>query len=372
MSMYRRTSWCLTLIAVALLATNVDAQKGGSKSSSSGSRSSSSGSKSSSSSSKPSSGSSKSSSSSSKYSSPSSKASSGSSSKPPSTNTGSSSKYSAPSSKSSDSASSSKPASNSGVTSGSSSKYSAPSSNSSSSLLSSKPKSGGTTSDKAQANKEARSERKYVDSVKATAPPKSTYTTPTGSVASVRTDSKHVDYIRNQPSNRYTPEARRQTTVTHVTNYNYSHPYDYYHSQPSFYVGGGYSSAFWFMMSEWSAERRAMWLYNNQNHIDKEAYNRGVQDAQVAAELAKLKAANAKIDEDYVDPEFKDDPSIMYDDKYIEAAYNPTVIEHPPVVQRKSSFLYNAFIYCTIGCVIGAAVWFVFFKKWGYKDEDFA
>jgi len=122
------------------------------------------------------------------------------------------------------------------------------------------------------------------------------------------------------------------------------------------------------MMAEWSAERRAMWFYNNQGHIDQQAYNRGVQDAQVAAELAKLKAANAKIDPDYVDPEFKEDPSVMYDDKYIEAAYNPTVIQHTPI--HRSSFLYNAFYYGTISCLVGAAVWFVFFKKWDSIKRD--
>jgi hypothetical protein len=53
------------------------------------------------------------------------------------------------------------------------------------------------------------------------------------------------------------------------------------------YIGGGYNPAFWWMMSEWDAERRARWLYHNQNTIERDAYERGMQDAKVAEYVAK-------------------------------------------------------------------------------------
>lgn len=77
------------------------------------------------------------------------------------------------------------------------------------------------------------------------------------------------------------------------------------------------------MMSEWSAERRAMWLYHNRNNIENSAYQRGLQDATVAAQIQKLESEKVTRNSDYVDPEFKDNPDIMYSQEYVEAAYNP-------------------------------------------------
>ena len=111
----------------------------------------------------------------------------------------------------------------------------------------------------------------------------------------------------------------------HVNHYHYSHPYSWYYSQPTIYVGGGYSSSFWWMMSEWSAERRAMWLYNHQNVIERDAYERGMRDAAVAARVAELRAGNTPVNSDYVDPEFVDDPGMMYTQEHVEAIYNPHV-----------------------------------------------
>lgn len=79
------------------------------------------------------------------------------------------------------------------------------------------------------------------------------------------------------------------------------------------------------MMAEWDAERRARWLYNHQNVIERDAYERGMRDAAVAQRVAELKAQNSQIDPDYVDPEFAKDPSLMYTQDHIEAVYNPEV-----------------------------------------------
>lgn len=76
---------------------------------------------------------------------------------------------------------------------------------------------------------------------------------------------------------------------------------------------------------EWSASRRARWLYNNQSNIESSAYQKGMQDAAVAAEIARLKAAGTAADPNYIDSEFADNPDLMYDQDYVEAAYNPTV-----------------------------------------------
>jgi hypothetical protein len=114
-------------------------------------------------------------------------------------------------------------------------------------------------------------------------------------------------------------------------------------------------------MQEWSAERRARWLYNNQANIEASAYNRGLQDAAVANEIAKLKAANAKPNRDYVDPEFANDPSMMYTQDHVEAVYNPSVQSE---AFPHATLYYFMMTFFAIG-IIFALGYLMFFKKYG-------
>lgn len=111
------------------------------------------------------------------------------------------------------------------------------------------------------------------------------------------------------------------------------------------------------MMSEWSAERRAAWFYHNQHNIERDAYERGVKDAAVAAELAKLRAQNVRPNSDYVDPEFSKDPSVMYTQEHVEAAYNPEV--------ASSGALTVLLWIVIISVLLGLAYILVFRVRWG-------
>lgn len=204
-----------------------------------------------------------------------------------------------------------------------STKFSSGSNSATSGTINNSSKPIASSSEKTKANQAESNKSKYTATTKAVLPPKSTYKTPDGKEVKVRTNSSTVKDIRNKPSTYYTPSARQSRVTNHVTTHHYNHNYDWYHTQPSFYVGGGYSSAFWWMMSEWSAERRAMWFYHNQNNIDSSAYQRGVQDAEVAERLKKLESENLVRNSDYIDSEFTNDPSMMYSQEYVEAAYNP-------------------------------------------------
>lgn len=221
----------------------------------------------------------------------------------------------------------------------------------------------GERSAKAQAAKEARSERKFVESKQATAPPKPKYTSPEGKEVHVRTGSKDVEHIRSLPSSSIKPEVRQQNISVHVTHH-YHHPYTYYTHQPVVYVGGGYSSAFWWMMMEWDAERRARWLYHNRYNIEADAYNRGVRDAQVSAYINKMEAERMARNGGYVDAEFKKDPSLMYTDDYVRAAYNPAVHDDPV----SGTAVLNGFLW-VIGIALGIGflwlvVYLIFIRRW--------
>jgi short subunit dehydrogenase-like uncharacterized protein len=131
------------------------------------------------------------------------------------------------------------------------------------------------------------------------------------------------------------------------------------------YIGGGYNSMLWYMMLEWDAERRARWLYHNRDNIEQDAYERGMKDAQVAQAMAKLEADKVARDPNYVDPEFADDPSVVMDAGYVEAVYNPTVVE------RSYAWIVWLFL-VPLGLVILGCVgyWVIFKIRWGGGDNN--
>ena len=211
-------------------------------------------------------------------------------------------------------------------------------------------------SEKARANEQQRAQRQYVETQKAVQPPKSSYTTAEGKTVNINPQSPVVETIRNKPSTYYQPQAVQQRTEVHFHNYRYSNPYNWYYSQPTVYIGGGWNSALWYMMMEWDAERRARWLYHNRYEIEADAYNRGLHDARVAAEIQKLEAAQVARQVGYVDPEFAQDPSIIMDQNYVNAAYNPE-----PVRSSGGGAVIWVLI---IGLAVGGVVYLVFIKRW--------
>ena len=218
-----------------------------------------------------------------------------------------------------------------------------------------------SSSSKVNAQRRATSQRVYKETKKATAPPKPSYTDSRGNTVKVRTNSSHVSSMRSRPSSYYTPAARQTRITNHIHVHGYGHPYSYYHTQPYYHVGGGYSSAFWWMMLEWNADRRARWLYHNRHNIEADAYRRGMQDAQVAQQVAALEAQGVARNADYVDPEFADNPGMQYSQEYVEAAYNPTVVASSGGSAAGSTLMWIVVIF--IGVI---AIWFVMTKlRWG-------
>lgn len=192
---------------------------------------------------------------------------------------------------------------------------------SSSPINSSKPSSLNVSS-KAQSQKREESRKSFVASQKATAPPK-TEAVVNGQNVKVDASSKHVNDLRSKPSSYIAPETRKIRYETHVTTYHYSHPYSWYAARPVMYGIGPYDNAFWWMMMEWNAERRANWLYHHQAELSREAYNDALRDAEVQQRLKALETQNIARNSHYVDDEYKENPTDAYAQSYVEAAYNP-------------------------------------------------
>ena len=185
----------------------------------------------------------------------------------------------------------------------------------------------GSVSTKAQAQRREESRQAYITTQKATAPPRSEAVVG-GRTVKVDTSSPAVTQLRERPSTYIQPAVRQERFVHHVTVYHYAHPYDYYWGRPVGYGIGPYSNGFWWMMMEWDAQRRADWLYHNQARLSAEAYADGARDAAVQQRLAALEAQQVPRNVNYVDPEFASDPTDQYDQNYVEAAYNPTVMPY--------------------------------------------
>ena len=132
--------------------------------------------------------------------------------------------------------------------------------------------------------------------------------------------------------------------------HHYGDRYYDYNQRPTIYVGGGYSSLFWYSMMDWDYQRRALWLYNHQHEIDRSLYQQQLQNAQLKAELARLQQQGADPNPGYIDPEFKTDPDAMYSDEYVKAAYNPQEDSHTGLI---------VILLITGVVVIGAIIWYV-------------
>jgi hypothetical protein len=162
--------------------------------------------------------------------------------------------------------------------------------------------------------------------------------------------------------------SSRSTRVEHHYHTHYGDRYDYYRSQPYVYVGGGYSSLFWYSMMDWSLERRALWMYHNQNSMDRALYQQQLaENAQLQAEIARLQTAGTPVNTNYVDSEYADSPDLMYSDEYVDAAYNPApvAVAQPRPVRSTSSGsgVLTFFLVLLVIGGLGFAFWFVFIRQ---------
>lgn len=235
----------------------------------------------------------------------------------------------------------------------SSSSKSSPSRSSSSSSSKSKsytspPKStfGGSSLSKSSAQNSSKSKYTQSQSKSSTSSFSSYKPTPKAPVSNY---TKNV--VASKPKVQYTTQARTQRYGT-VINNNYSHPYGYYASQPYINVGGGYSPIFWWMMMEWSADRRAEWMYHHQNTMNQTVYKETIiKDPELAAEIEKLKAANVAVNPEYVDKDFKDNPDLMYSQEYIQKHIEETT----PFPWMK--WILGIFLVCAIGYGSKVLIW---------------
>ena len=221
-----------------------------------------------------------------------------------------------------------------------------------------KPKSSAFNSDLSRAAKEEESKIAY----KKATEPKSDYKAPDGKTVKIDASSHSTKVVRDLPPER----VQNHTVIVEKHYHNYYGPrYDYYRSQPYIYVGGGYSSLFWYAMLDWDMERRAAWMYHHQHEIDSQLWQQQMQNADLRARVTQLeREKNGVRDANYVDKDFRDNPEAQYDTAYVQNAANLQAVEQPASDSNAGWVL----LWVVLGTVaVGLVVYFVFIKD--YKTE---
>ena len=151
----------------------------------------------------------------------------------------------------------------------------------------------------------------------------------------------------------------------HLQKFNYKFPFELYVFGGNFFVGGGYSSFYWNLMAEWKLDRRAKWIYNNQNTIDQNFYKKVLEDPETLKEINKYKNEKLQIDPDYCDPEIQYKPSLMYENSYIHAAYNPEPLRYRITSHKHKDnyFVYMSIISISLLIILMSYIFHYFFKK---------
>jgi SLA1 homology domain 1, SHD1 len=93
-------------------------------------------------------------------------------------------------------------------------------------------------------------------------------------------------------------------------------------SLPQIDIGHNYHPVFWRAIQSWPADRIALWAYHNRDNIGYEYWKQIANRSGVDSELTRLVHSGARVDPGYIDPEFINDPDLMYNDSFVSAIYN--------------------------------------------------
>lgn len=138
-----------------------------------------------------------------------------------------------------------------------------------------------------------------------------------------------------------------------------------------------YSNFFWLWLLDRSLDTRANWAYNHRQSIDDTRYRDLLaHDANLEARIRQFETQQVARDPTYRPENI--DQDLMYDKRYVEAAYNPqpaatTSSPSPPVTtaytpsrptSSRGAFPAMSTVFIVLG-VMALIIWLVFYKRWG-------
>jgi hypothetical protein len=189
------------------------------------------------------------------------------------------------------------------------------------------------------------------------AKPRSTYNDSKGQSRPLDPGDARVDNLRRTTTwdNWSTRSARSGNVFVNV-----GPPFGYsnvYYSDP-------YSNIFWWWLLSQSLDTRAYWAYNHYGMMDSLRYRDMLdRDKALEARIRQLEAEKVKRDPTYTPSGVDND--LMYNDGYVEAAVNPTVVvpEHAPGSPSHHSGI-SCLHFVLVAGIVVFLIWFIFFKRW--------
>jgi hypothetical protein len=202
--------------------------------------------------------------------------------------------------------------------------------------------------------------------------PKPTYRTPGGIEKPIEPNAPQVQQVRRV----ITPILWR----TRPARIGYT--YGPYFRMPVIVYNDPYNYYFWYWLLNQSLESQAYWTYHHRYVMDQARYNALLNsNAALAARVNQLEQSNLPRDTSFAPAGI--DPDLMYADNYVDAAYNPQVVEtdvpsspeidySPPA--RTGNFRlshvwkalwHGLFAIAATLAITFFLIWLIFIKRWG-------
>jgi len=157
--------------------------------------------------------------------------------------------------------------------------------------------------------------------------------------------------------------------ITYETRYHdFYGPYGYA-GRPMIYYSDPFGPFFYlWLFDRCTAEERARWAYNHRSEMDDARWRDMVKrDADLEARVRALEAEKRARDPNYVPAAMKDNPDLMYNPDFVNAAYNPSpAVYHPPPPSSGPSagtVLFWLLMVVLVGAVVVFVIWFIFVRE---------
>jgi len=200
--------------------------------------------------------------------------------------------------------------------------------------------------------------------------PRTSYTTPAGTTRTIDPRDKQIEHLRGQ-LDRQTWINRQQREESF---------YRSWWGRPTISIGyGSYNDPYNPYWNSWLLSQplniMAMWVYSHQAYMDQSRLNAlYAQNAQLQAEVAALAARGVPVDSTYTPPGVS--PDLMYNDRYVNAAYNPQPISNYGYNYPQQSYysgpsfgtvLLWMFVYLPLMLlVVYGMIYLMFIKRYNY------
>ena len=158
--------------------------------------------------------------------------------------------------------------------------------------------------------------------------------------------------------------------------------YGPYFGMPAIVYNDPFNSFFWYWLLSRSLDSQAYWTYHHRYDMDQARYNDLLnRNAELAIHVNQLEQSKLPRDSSYTPTGI--DPDLMYADDYVEAAYNPQVVESnassgpdigsaPPATPSNvrlrhvwRAFWQGVFAIASTAAITFLLSWLIFIKRWG-------